>query len=118
MVDLEAELLASQRFVGALQKETKLWRSSSQPTTPSTGNTPTNAGDKSGKKVHFRFSPPSGSMNPDDLAAMEPFQAILLLLDQLEATNPLEKDRLQTYLRNNQRERYIFHHFFPFSRER
>lgn len=110
-MDLEAELLASQRLLGALQKEVKIWRS--QPPTPNS-NTPTNAANaptaneskSSGKRVHFRFSPPTNGGAPgEELAAMEPFQAILFLLDQLEPSHSHEKDRLQTFLRNSQRER-------------
>jgi hypothetical protein len=103
VIDLESELLASQRLVVALQKEAKIWRIS-QSNTPSTGNTPTNSGEKekTSKKVHFHFSPFN---HGDEFAAMDPFHAILLVLEQLDDNLPNEKDRLQNFLRNNHREK-------------
>ncbi len=109
-------MLAVQRLLAALQKEAKVWRTSTTPT-PVSGNTPTNVDkDRSasgGKRVHFHFpSPQDGVFAPDQLASMEPMQAILLVLEQLEASHPEEKEKLQNYLRDSQREKYVFKTYF------
>lgn len=112
VVDLEAELLASQRYASALQREITVWRST--PSTPQQGggggqsNNHSTISATSISRIHFTssshhhtFSRNIGGESGGDGRDLSPYEAILMLIESA----PHDKEVLMNYIRDLHREK-------------